>query len=205
MDLLTDPNQLWPGIQHLCNRTNTFILDKSGFDLQLLSRCHQVKEFAMSNTGMIGIALGLVSIILLCLFALKKLNSRKKSFFATLINVKEITHDTKIFTFDLPNGWNSTGLKIGEHLTLTYFLTKTALRSMARFRKESIHLFRESMLKETHLIFWSKCTKGERCHLMSIVWRKEIRSGFSCLSVGSTMSEVPSSGSNYRTLTLIQR
>jgi hypothetical protein len=119
MDLLTDPNQLWSSIQHLCNRTNHFILEKSGIDLQLLSRCHQTKDFVLSHTGIIGIALGLVIIILICLFALKKLNSRKKSFFATLINVKEITHDTKVFTFDLPNGWNSTGLKVGEHLTLT--------------------------------------------------------------------------------------
>lgn len=122
MDLLTDPNQLWPGIQYLCNRTNAFILEKSGIDLELLSHCHKTKELLMTNTGMIGIAFGLISIILICLFVLKRLNSRKKSFFATLINIKEITHDTKIFTFDLPNGWNNIGLKIGEHLTLTYYI-----------------------------------------------------------------------------------
>lgn len=37
---------------------------------------------------------------------------------ATLNQIKEITHDTKIFTFELPSGMDKVGLNIGEHLEL---------------------------------------------------------------------------------------
>jgi hypothetical protein len=39
-----------------------------------------------------------------------------KSFHSKLLAVKEISHDTKIFTFDLPT--DRIGLNIGEHLEL---------------------------------------------------------------------------------------
>ena len=42
----------------------------------------------------------------------------KKTIQATLVNIKTITHDTKIFTFDLPKGMNKLGLNIGEHLEI---------------------------------------------------------------------------------------
>lgn len=58
-----------------------------------------------------------------------KKESGVKVFNATLLNVKEITHDTKIFTFDLPQGWNKIGLNIGEHLTLTYYFFDEVLKS----------------------------------------------------------------------------
>jgi len=57
-----------------------------------------------------------------------KKESGVKVFQATLLNVKEITHDTKIFTFDLPQGWDRVGLNIGEHLTLAYSLFYEVLK-----------------------------------------------------------------------------
>lgn len=106
-------------VRDLCNQTNSFIAAKIGRDLELVTRCEQTKDFVMSNSGSIVIAVMLALIVLSCAWALKKLNSRIRVFDATLINIKEITHDTKIFTFDLPKGWNQIGLNIGEHLTLS--------------------------------------------------------------------------------------
>jgi hypothetical protein len=66
------------------------------------------------------IVTGAVLVLMSVAGILRRLNNKVKRFNATLLAVKEITHDTKIFTFDLPKGWNKIHLNIGEHLTLTY-------------------------------------------------------------------------------------
>ena len=55
-------------------------------------------------------------IILVVYFVVK--DDGKKTIQATLVNIKTITHDTNIFTFDLPKGMNKLGLNIGEHLEI---------------------------------------------------------------------------------------
>jgi hypothetical protein len=55
---------------------------------------------------------------LIVAIALSKKKRGQSSFMATLTHIKEITHDTKIFTFELPSGMNKVGLNIGEHLEL---------------------------------------------------------------------------------------
>jgi glutamine cyclotransferase len=62
-----------------------------------------------------GVVILLAAIIFL---ALKISNSKSKTFLAELVDIKVISHDTKIFTFDLPEGTNQIGLNIGEHLEL---------------------------------------------------------------------------------------
>lgn len=113
------PENTWPYIEQLCNQTNSFITTKTGLDLHLLSKCLKLKELIHSNLGLIAIGIILILIILVSIKVLQMLNTRTKVFQATLINVKEVTYDSKVFTFDLPAGWNRIGLNIGEHLTLT--------------------------------------------------------------------------------------
>jgi len=52
-----------------------------------------------------------ILILVLVVACLGKKSTTK--FRAKLVNIKEITHDTKVFTFDLPSGMNQIGLKIG--------------------------------------------------------------------------------------------
>lgn len=113
------PENTWPYIEQLCNQTNSFITTKTGLDLHLLSKCLKLKELIHSNLGLIAIGIILILIILVSIKVLQMLNSRTKVFQATLVSVKEVTYDSKVFTFDLPAGWNRIGLNIGEHLTLT--------------------------------------------------------------------------------------
>lgn len=65
----------------------------------------------------IGVSAFFFVLVVIRLFSKKE--GGVKVFKAALLDVKEITHDTKIFTFDLPKGWDRVGLNIGEHLTLT--------------------------------------------------------------------------------------
>lgn len=60
----------------------------------------------------------IVLVLILGLLYSRFAQKNKKEFMAKLIFIKEITHDTKIFTFDLPKGDNQIGLKVGEHLEL---------------------------------------------------------------------------------------
>ena len=64
---------------------------------------------------MIAIATIIAVIIVI---ALSKKKRGKINIMTTLKQIKEITHDTKIFTFELPSGMDKVGLNIGEHLEL---------------------------------------------------------------------------------------
>ena len=50
------------------------------------------------------------------LFLRTAFQKRSVSLQAKLVNTKEVTYDTKIFTFSLPDGMNKVDLNIGEHL-----------------------------------------------------------------------------------------
>ena len=113
-------DNLWPWVSHICASANSFLSDKTGVDVGLQDKCLQAKSFVLQNLWTIlivsGVLVGLASVTGL----LRLFNQKIKKFNATLLNVKEVTYDTKIFTFDLPKGWNKINLNIGEHLTLTY-------------------------------------------------------------------------------------
>jgi type II secretory pathway component PulF len=54
---------------------------------------------------MVYLILGAILIVLVIGLAFRRWSQKKrKEFMAKLIFIKEITHDTKIFTFDLPKG-----------------------------------------------------------------------------------------------------
>jgi hypothetical protein len=63
---------------------------------------------------------------------LRVLKNRIHKFDATLLGIREITHDTKVFTFSLPKGWNKKFLEIGEHITLQYCICYLVPRSTVR-------------------------------------------------------------------------
>lgn len=153
LEYLVNPKNLWPIIREVCQKANSFVTEKTGKDLNLELRCEQTKDFVMSHSGYVFLGVTLFIIILICIWALKKLNSRMKVFDATLLSVKEITHDTKIFTFDLPKGWSTLGLNIGEHLALSYLFLNKGLKSMAKWRNENTPLFRGLTSKEILLIY----------------------------------------------------
>ena len=60
----------------------------------------------------------ITAIALIIAITLSKKKRGQSSIMATLKQIKEITHDTKIFTFELPSGMDKVGLNIGEHLEL---------------------------------------------------------------------------------------
>jgi xanthine/uracil permease len=61
----------------------------------------------------------LVALVIgIIIFIFKGPANRSKAFQSKLLDVKVISHDTKIFTFGLPDDMKSVGLNIGEHLEL---------------------------------------------------------------------------------------
>ena len=60
-------------------------------------------DIIAKNPLMAGIAI-LVFVILIVLLVARKGGNRSKTFNAALLSIKVITHDTKIYTFDLPEG-----------------------------------------------------------------------------------------------------
>jgi xanthine/uracil permease len=61
----------------------------------------------------------LVALVIgIIIFIFKGPANMSKAFQSKLLDVKVISHDTKIFTFGLPDDMKSVGLNIGEHLEL---------------------------------------------------------------------------------------
>lgn len=106
-------DQIWSWVSHICSAANQLITDKTGYQINLPAKCLQTKEFAIEHLTVILIVSGVLLLLSLITVVLRKLNQKIKSFQATLLHAKEVTHDTRIFTFDLPKGWNNIGLKIG--------------------------------------------------------------------------------------------
>jgi len=68
----------------------------------------------------ITIVIGVALLLMVANKVLRVLRNRVHKFDATLLGIREVTHDTKVFTFSLPKGWNKKFLEIGEHITLQY-------------------------------------------------------------------------------------
>jgi hypothetical protein len=60
----------------------------------------------------------IVVIIAVIVLIFRRPSTKSKTFFSKLLDIKEISHDTKIFTFGLPDDMKTVGLNIGEHLEL---------------------------------------------------------------------------------------
>ena len=114
-----DCESIWTGIFSLCGQVDAFVTEKSGVAYDVIGSCHKARSFIDENKVMVMIVMSISLILMAATAVLRRMKGKVKVFEATLLNVKEITHDTKIFTFDLPSGWNKIGLNIGEHLTLT--------------------------------------------------------------------------------------
>ena len=113
-------DNIWPWISNICVQTNSFLHTKMGIDFNLSAKCEQTRTLVINNLNLILIVSGVLLILASITGILRRLNDKTKKFNAKLLHKKEISHDTKIFTFDLPKGWKRIGLNIGEHITLTY-------------------------------------------------------------------------------------
>ena len=109
-------------LHEYCHIANGFIVNQTGYDINLQQHCSKLQTHVNLHDHLISLTpiLLLTLVLSIALTCLKKKGNKKTTFNATLVNVKEISHDTKIFTFDLPKGTNQIGLKVGEHLELEY-------------------------------------------------------------------------------------
>lgn len=117
-------------VRPICILLEGFIVDKLGFGVEVQQYCSFVTRFEDFKYEFIIALLAFLAVLLF--FAVSLLKGGKKgvkSFQAKLVDVKEISHDTKIFTFALPDGENKIGLNIGEHLELEYHLSYLGLKS----------------------------------------------------------------------------
>lgn len=107
-------------IRPVCVLADGFIADKLGFSLELHQYCNFVTQFEDFKYEFILALIAFLAVLLILLSSLTKKGTQRKvrTFQAKLVDVKEISHDTKIFTFNLPEGENKIGLNIGEHLEL---------------------------------------------------------------------------------------
>lgn len=96
-----------------CGEITDFVTDKIGADISLSYICEEGAGFYL-----LVVAILVVIILLALVLTLFKSTNRTKAFQSKLLEVKEISHDTKIFTFGLPSDMNTVGLNIGEHLEL---------------------------------------------------------------------------------------
>ena len=73
----------------------------------------------MIDTNLIIIVI-ILAIVLIISYVLKLKTSKpsKQKLTVELVEAKQLTHDTIIFTFVLPNANRKLGLKIGEHLEI---------------------------------------------------------------------------------------
>lgn len=100
-------------IEPWCGEITDFATDKIGTDIGLSYICEEGSGFYLL---LVAILAGIFGIVLVA--SLFKSSNRNKTFQSKLLEVKEISHDTKIFTFGLPDNMNTVGLNIGEHLEL---------------------------------------------------------------------------------------
>ena len=83
-----------------------------GENSTLLGHCSTVKTVIHEHPFIPLIVIGFI-LLFLIYFIFIRSSSKLKVFQASLLAIKVITHDTKVFTFDLPKGWNKIGLNIG--------------------------------------------------------------------------------------------
>lgn len=86
-----------------CGIANDFITSKIGVDLNIHEHCAFLEE--ANNFVFEAILIGIFLFFALIIYFLTKQSGKSSKIFqAKLVNIKEISHDTKIFTFDLPSG-----------------------------------------------------------------------------------------------------
>jgi hypothetical protein len=109
-----DKYQLLVALSDHCDSFSELLHAKIGRDIGLSTLCGILET---SPFEIIFVVFATI-IALIVAIILSKKKRGQSSFMATLTHIKEITHDTKIFTFELPSGMNKVGLNIGEHLEL---------------------------------------------------------------------------------------
>jgi hypothetical protein len=97
-----------------CDSISELLQTKFGKDIGLSTVCRIIET---NPFQIILVAIAIVIAVVLAIVLSKK-KRVQSSFMATLSSIKEITHDTKIYTFELPSGMDRVGLNIGEHLEL---------------------------------------------------------------------------------------
>jgi tetrahydromethanopterin S-methyltransferase subunit G len=107
LDKMRDLMEPW------CGEITDFVTDKIGTDIGLSYICEEGSGFYLLLVAILA-----VIFLLVLVASLFKSGNRNKTFMSKLLEVKEISHDTKIFTFGLPSDMNTVGLNIGEHLIL---------------------------------------------------------------------------------------
>jgi tetrahydromethanopterin S-methyltransferase subunit G len=100
-------------VEPWCEEITEFVTDKIGTDIGLSFMCEEGSGFYL-----LLIAITTIFFLAFVVASLFKSSNKSKTFLSKLLEVKEISHDTKIFTFGLPNGMKTVGLNIGEHLEL---------------------------------------------------------------------------------------
>lgn len=100
-------------IEPWCEQITDYVTDNIGTDIGLSFICEEGSGFYLLLAAILA-----VIVLIVLLASLFKSSDRNKTFLSKLLEVKEISHDTKIFTFGLPNYMNTVGLNIGEHLEL---------------------------------------------------------------------------------------
>ena len=117
-------------LRPICVIVEGFIADRLGFGVEVQQYCSFVTRFEDFKYELIFGLVAFLAVLLVFLITLLKGGKKGvKSFQAKLVDVKEISHDTKIFTFNLPEGESKIGLNIGEHLELEYQFPYLGLRS----------------------------------------------------------------------------
>lgn len=97
-----------------CDSVSDLMHAKLGQDIGVSTICRILET---SPFEVMLIAAATIVVVIIAIFLSKKKRGQV-SIMATLTQVKEITHDTKIYTFELPSGMDRVGLNIGEHLEL---------------------------------------------------------------------------------------
>ena len=105
------------GLTSVCIDLATLIEIRTDNILKLSDQCLILERTL--HGSILEITCVIVALVIgIVAFIIKGSAKRSRTFQSKLLDVKVISHDTKIFTFGLPNDMKSVGLNIGEHLEL---------------------------------------------------------------------------------------
>ena len=99
-------DKVWTYFELGCRQVDSFLSQKTGKELEIPYYCSEAKHYIQEHCLFISIAIGVLLIMMALNKLLRVLKNRVHKFESTLLGIREITHDTKVFTFSLPKGWN---------------------------------------------------------------------------------------------------